>query len=197
MMQSKSFQVNFGVVTIAILFAVFSRLLPHPPNFAPMLAIGIFGGALFMKKIWAWAVPVIAIWLSDLFLNNVIFADYFDSFVWLYDGWYWQYVVYFLVPAVSGFLFKRNISIGKIAGVSIGAALLFFLISNFGVWASTAMYPKTTEGLYTCYIMGLPFLKGTLLSNLCYSTVLFGGYYIFETKTSFIPLVDKYRWRWI
>ncbi len=196
-MQSRSVQLNFIAVVTGIVLAALSRLLPHPPNFAPMMAIGIFGGALFRRRIWALVIPIAAIWLSDLLLNNVVYGAYFEGFVWLYDGWYWQYGVYLLVPIIAGSIFKNNISVAKIAGMGIGTAVLFFLVSNFGVWATTTMYPKTSEGLVICYTMGLPFLKGTLLSNLFYCVVLFGTYYLLENKTHLFVPGAKYNWKWI
>jgi hypothetical protein len=196
-MKLKSIQLNSLMVTVGVLLAVFSRLMPHPANFAPMMAIGIFGGALFFKRIWAILIPIISIWLSDLVINNVVFAQYFDEFTWFYQGWYWQYVVYAIIPIISMFVFKKNISVGKLLGMYIGTALLFFLVSNFGVWASGTMYPKTGEGLLTCYAMGLPYIKGSLLSNLFYSSVLFGAYYLIENKTKLFVSEARHQWKLI
>ncbi|MFT4061773.1 MAG: hypothetical protein QM642_05365 [Edaphocola sp.] len=196
-MQSQSTFSNFMVVLLGILFAVLTRLLPHPANFAPMMAMGIFGGALFRQKLWAFVMPIFTIWLSDLFINNVIYAGYNQGFVWLYEGWYWQYSVYFLVSLASGLMFKNKIGVGRIAAVALGSAVLFYLVSNFGAWAGTDMYPKTSEGLGTCYLMGLPYLKGTLLGNLFYCAVLFGAYYLLENRTAILKQTAKYSWQWI
>jgi hypothetical protein len=196
-MQQKSIRLNFFLVTILILLAVLSRLFPHPANFAPMMAIGIFGGAMFKEKRWAYIVPLLSIWLSDLLLNNVVFGGYFEGFVWFYEGWYWQYAAYLLVPFLSTLLFKNNISAGKVALMGIGSGLLFFLVSNFGVWYSTTMYPKTGEGLLLCYTMGLPYLKGTLLGNLFYSVILFGSFYLLEKRTILFSPSVQHNWRWI
>lgn len=106
-MQTRSSQLNFIAVTVGITLAVLSRLIPHPSNFAPMMAMGIFGGALFMKRIWALIIPILSIWLSDFLLNNVVYGQYFDHFVWLYEGWYWQYGIYFLTPIISMLVFKK------------------------------------------------------------------------------------------
>ncbi|MBK7098788.1 MAG: hypothetical protein IPH58_11055 [Sphingobacteriales bacterium] len=81
--------------------------------------------------------------------------------------------------------------------MNIGTALLFFLVSNFGVWASGTMYPKTGEGLLTCYAMGLPYIKGSLLSNLFYSSVLFGAYYLIENKTKLFVSEARHQWKLI
>ncbi|MFT3904146.1 MAG: hypothetical protein QM727_13305 [Niabella sp.] len=195
-MRSKSLNLNFVLVTLWIVFAVLSRLLPNPANFSPMMAIGIFGGALFARRAWAIIIPLLSIWLSDLLMNNVVYKGFFDHFVWFYDGWYWQYAIYLLVPLASISIFKKNITVGKIALTGIGAAVLFFLVSNFGVWYSSNMYPKTGEGLLQCYIMGLPFFKGTLMGTLFYSLILFGTYYFIEKRTSLIAPV-RHQWRWI
>ncbi|NIG55711.1 DUF6580 family putative transport protein [Chitinophaga sp. Cy-1792] len=196
-MNTKTLTLNFFTVTVSILLAAVSRLLPHPPNFAPMLAIGIFGGALFAKKIWAFIIPIASIWISDLLINNIVYAAYFDHFVWFYDGFYWQYAVYAIVPLLSALLFGKTIKVSRIALMGIGAGILFFLVSNFGVWAGTNMYPHTSNGLLTCYIMGLPFLKGTILSNLFYSGILFGAYYVVERTTILSAPGAGYTWKWI
>ncbi len=196
-MQTRSSQLNFIAVTVGITLAVLSRLIPHPSNFAPMMAMGIFGGALFMKRIWALIIPILSIWLSDFLLNNVVYGQYFDHFVWLYEGWYWQYGIYFLTPIISMLVFKKSISFVKITGLNIGSAILFFLVSNFGVWAGGTLYAKTWEGLIACYTMGLPFFKETILSNLFYSAILFGGYYFLENKTRLFAAGERFQWKWI
>lgn len=195
-MKNNSLQLNFIAVTALILAAIVTRLIPHPANFAPMMAIGIFGGALFYKKYWAIFIPLISIWLSDLLINNVVYGEYYDSFQWFYEGFAWQYGVYLLTSVASIVLFRQKITGLKIGGLSIGSALIFFIVSNFGVWMSGTMYPKTLEGLMTCYTMGLPFFKGTLASNLFYSFVLFGVYYVVDQKSNLIANKDQFEWAW-
>ncbi len=196
-MQQKTLTLNFSAITLLIVLAVASRLVPHPANFAPMLAVGIFGGALFINRIWAYIIPLAAIWFSDLLIMNVVYGAYYDHFVWLYEGWYWQYGFYLMTPLLSSLLFRNSITMGKIAGMSAGSAVLFFIVSNFGTWAGGMLYPMTMDGLITCYIMALPYFKGTLLSNLFYSGVLFGLYYLAEKRLTELSVISKFSGRWI
>lgn len=195
-MRKNTVNLNFWAATIGILLCILSRLIPHPANFAPLMAVGIFGGAIFFEKKWAFLIPLLSIWLSDIFFSNVIYGQYYEEFMWFYPGWYWQYSIYFLTPLFSIILFRNEISLRKLIFLSLGSAVVFFLVSNFGVWFSGSLYPKTLEGLITCYVMGLPFLKGTVLSNVFYPAVLFGGYYLLENKTRLLDDSPKMEWKW-
>lgn len=193
-MQSKSLQVNLLTVSALIAMAILSRLIPHPANFAPLMAIGIFGGALFKNFKWALLIPILSIWLSDIFINNVIYGEYYDEFVWFYEGFYWQYIIYILLPIFTKMIIGTNISVSRVFGISFLSAIVFFVISNFGVWVSGTMYPFTMEGLISCYTLAIPFFKGTILSNIFYTSVLFLAYYIVENKMNLIE--DRYRFNW-
>lgn len=172
---NKTITLRFGLLCVMILFAAFSRIIPHMPNFSPLGAIGLFGAAYFAKKWQAFLIPIAATWLSDLFINNVIYGQYFPKFIWFYQGFYWQYGSYLLIVLTSIFVFKKINPQRVIAG-ALASTVIFFLVSNFGVWAGGTMYPKTLEGLLTCYAAAVPFLKGTILGDLFYSGVLFGSF---------------------
>lgn len=177
----KKINTRFGVLALMVLTAAFSRLLPHPPNFAPIGAMALFGAAYFSKKHLALMLPIVAMWLSDLVINNVIYAQYFDGFTFFYQGFYWTYGA-FLAIGILGFLLLKIVKVQNVLLSSILAALLFFAISNFGVWQSGVMYPKTFSGLMTCYTAGVPFLKNAILGNLVYSSVLFGAFELAQYK---------------
>ncbi len=175
-MEKKKINIRFGVLSLVILLAAFSRLIPHPPNFAPIGAMSLFGATYFSRKYLAFIVPIAAMWLSDLVLNNVIYGQYFDHFVWFYKGFYWTYVAFIFIGLI-GFGLLKKVRPAKLLIASLLASVVFFLVSNFGVWASGTMYPDTFSGLMSCYAAGLPFFKNTLIGNLAYSGALFG---IFE-----------------
>lgn len=197
MMRQTNISLNFAAVTLLIVLAIASRLIPHPANFAPMMSIGIFGGAVFMQKRWAYIIPIAAIWISDLLMNNILYAAYYDHFVWFYSGWYWQYAMYLFIPFLSVLLFKNDITFGKVTGMSVAGAVLFFIVSNFGTWAGGMLYPMTVDGLISCYIMALPYFKGSLMGNLFYSGVLFGLYYLIEQRSPALSVTSKFSKRWI
>ena len=186
-MEKIKIDIRSGTLILIILLAAFSRLVPHPPNFAPIGGMALFGAAYFSKKYIALVIPIIAMWLSDLFLNNVIYSQYFDRFTLFYQGFYWTYLAFLLIGIVGVFLLKKvkpqNILIG-----SLTASVLFFLVSNFGVWASGALYPKDFSGLVACYTAAIPFFKNTLLGDLVYCGVLFGSFEFAQHKFPILKL---------
>ncbi len=180
-MKKVKIQFRFIALAAVVLLAAFSRLLPHPANFAPIGAMALFGAAYFHKKPLALLVPIVSMWLSDLVLNNVVYGQYFDHFVWFYQGCYWTYGAFIFIGVV-GFVLLKKVKVANLLAASLSASVLFFLVSNFGVWASTAMYPHTASGLMACYTAALPFFKNTLLGDLVYSGVLFGAFELAQYK---------------
>ncbi|HEY9123149.1 MAG TPA: hypothetical protein PK252_04400 [Bacteroidales bacterium] len=185
MTEKKNLHLRYGVITLMVLLAAFSRLLPHPPNFAPIGAMALFGAAYFSQRYLSFLIPIISMWLSDLVLNNVVYSQYFDHFVWFYQGCYWTYGAFIMIGLI-GFVALKRIKIRNLILASLLASIIFFLLSNFGVWASTNMYPKSFSGLMTCYAAGLPFFKNTLLGDFVYIGVLFGA---FEFAQSRMPVL--------
>ncbi len=150
---------------LLILLAVLGRFLPHPSNVTPVGAVSLVGGAK-LDKIWRWAVPFIALALSDYLLG--IFKGVTP----------WSIVTPFIYGAFAINIFLGRFIKGdhrylKLGGLSLVASLQFFLISNFGVWAEGVLYPKTAAGIVQCYTMALPFLTNTLFGDLVWSLALF------------------------
>ena len=160
-----------GVIAL-ILFASFTRIIPHMPNFTPIGAMALFGGAYLSNKYYAFIIPILSLWLSDLIINNFI-LNYYDQFTWFYPGFIWQYASFGIIILLGYFLLKK-ITLKKVLMTSIGSSLVFFVITNFGVWATGSMYPLSIVGLISCFVLAIPFYKGTLLGFLFYSSFLFG-----------------------
>ena len=154
---------EFSIASVLILIGVSLRFLPHPPNFSPILAIALFGGVYFRKKI-ALILPLAAMVISDIFIG------YYDIGLMV--------IVYgsFLVCVVLGFWLKKHKKWYTVLGSSLLAALIFFFLTNFAVWAFTPWYMKTFSGLIQCYLMALPFFRNTLFGNLVYVFCFFGIY---------------------
>ena len=184
----KKLNLQTGVLSIIILLAAFTRIMPHPPNFSPMAAIGLFGAAHFAKKWQAFFIPLIGIWVSDLVINNYVYSSSSSNFVWFYSGFYWQYISYILIIFAGLFIFNRGISLTKMFGGMISSSGIFFLVSNFGVWAGGTMYPKNFGGLITCYAAGVPFIHNTIISDVLFTTVLFGTYYLLQVEYSSLKI---------
>lgn len=163
------------IVTGLIIFAALTRLLPHAYNFTPIGAIALFGAAYFTRKKWALIVPLIAIWISDLLLNNITYAEYYDGFTWFTGGFLYLYGSIAMIVILGYYLLKK-VTFGRVLGGALGASVIFFIISNFGVWISGSMYPMSFEGLMACYTAAIPFFHYTIAGNVVYSAVLFGAY---------------------
>jgi len=155
--------IEFSIAILLVLIGVSLRFLPHPPNFTPILAIALFGGFYFTRKI-ALILPIAAMVITDVFIG------YYEIKL--------MAIVYgsFLLCVVLGFWLKKHKKWYTILGSSLLAAIIFFLLTNFAVWAFTPWYAKTFSGLIQCYFMALPFFKNTLLGNLFYVTIFFGVY---------------------
>ena len=164
--------ISYLTIIVLILFASFSRIIPHMPNFTPLGAMALFGGAYLKNKYHALVIPIASLWLSDLVLNNFIFSFYSD-FTWFYPGFLWQYTSFILITII-GYFFLKKVNFKNIFITSISSSLLFFVITNFGVWLSGSIYSLDFQGLITCYVMAIPFYKGTILGFICYSSLLFG-----------------------
>lgn len=168
---------RYVVLVGLILAAAASRLLPHPPNFAPIGALALFGGACFASKRLAFLVPLAAMLLSDLAIglfSGDLSLGLHGLIPVVYGG--------FALSVCIGFWLRRRRNAVTIAGAALASSVTFFVLTNFGVWALGSWYPKTWDGLVACYVAAIPFFHNTLLGDAVYVTVLFGGLAIAEHR---------------
>jgi hypothetical protein len=151
---------------LVILFAAGLRLLPHPPNFAPIAAMALFGG-FYLNKKYALIVPLIALFASDLFLGL------HNTMVFVYGS--------FLLTGIIGILFKKYGKVQYIFVAAVFSSISFFLITNFGVWLMWNFYPKNFSGLVACYLAAIPFFRNTVLGDLFYAALFFGSFELAKT----------------
>ncbi|WP_202844481.1 DUF6580 family putative transport protein [Luteimonas saliphila] len=174
------------VLAAMILLAALSRLLPLPPNFAPIEAVALFGGAYFANRRLAFLVPVLAMLSSDVvlgFARGSTYLQYFTSTAYLPS----LLANYLCIAAtvVLAFGLRGRVSGARVLGYSLAGSVLFFVVSNFAVWLTAFMvpgYPACDAGLLPCYAAALPFFKTTLLSTLVYSALLFGGFALLRSR---------------
>lgn len=186
---NKSVLLAFGLLLIA---ASLYRAFPgRPYGFAPQMAMALFAGAVIKDKKWAILLPLISMLISDAFYQ-LLYVNGISSISGIYEG---QLVNYALIAGLTvfGFLIKK-ISFLRIFSFSLAGSVLFFLVSNFTVWAAGAGFsrPKTFDGLMMCYYDGLAFFRdyglvngfyGNLfLGDLFFCGVLFGSYYLLANK---------------
>jgi hypothetical protein len=163
-----SIYLALGLVTLLAL----SRLIPHPPNFTPILGMAVFSGAIISKRFIAYLVPLAAMLLSDLYLGFHASMP----------------IIYFslAVCVLIGTFIEARVSIlNSFLSISLGV-LVFFLITNFMVWYGSGMYESNISGLMTCYFMGLPFVQNTFFSSLIYGMGAFLIYDIINKRLIFV-----------
>ena len=150
----------------AVAAAAALRLVPHPPNFTPIAAMALFGAAHLGRNPLAFVAPLGALLLSDLVLG-------------FYPGMWVQYVAVALI-VLLGWAVLRRVTPLRVGGAAVASSVLFFAVTNFGVWMISGMYPLTLGGLAACYVAAIPFFQNTLAGDLFFSGLLFGGFALLE-----------------
>ena len=159
---------DLALVAFLIGFDVTARLLPHAPGFMPVAASGLFAARVLRMPALAVIVPLAAMALSGFGLAG--------------DDWRISLVVYaaLAIPALAGMLTRRWQGALPVVGTMVFGSLAFFALSNFAVWTFSGMYPLNVQGLTQCYVLALPFLEKTVLGDLFWTAVLFGGAWLVQ-----------------
>jgi hypothetical protein len=138
-----------------ILILAFSRLIPHPPNFTPIIATALMSGFLLKNKHLSLIVVLISMVISDLIIG------FYSSYFFVY------FSLILIILIFSKFIKKVNFK--NLFVLSISSSLLFFVVTNFGVWMMGDLYDKNLNGLALCYILAIPYFTNTLLSTIFFS----------------------------
>lgn len=170
----------FLLVVIASLY----RIMPRPYGFAPQIAMAIFGGAIIKEKKFAFLLPLLSMFISDV-LYEILFINGLTSISGFYGGQLLNYAL-FAGLTIFGFSIK-NFNLKQIGLASVSAPTVYFLLSNFFVWTSSSPMaglgrPKTFDGLLMVFADGLPFYPWSLISTIVFSALFFGSYYFFFQK---------------
>ena len=152
-----------AAVLLLLTLGIITRFLPHPANFTAIGAIAMFGG-LYLPKRWAIVGPLLAMFVSDIFIG--------------FYSWPIMLSVYlgFIVMGLIGLFARRNKKISTVIGGTLLGSIIFYLLTNFAVWAFGTMYAHNFAGLIQSYTMALPFFKNSLMGDMLYTTVLVGGF---------------------
>lgn len=159
---------NSILVAAVILVAALTRLVPHPANFTPVTAIALASGAYFGRKSWGLFISVASLFISDLIIG-------------VYPGMFLNYLTMILIAYV-GSEYCRSLKIKEVIGSTVLGSILFFVISNFGVWFFSPLYDRTFSGFVTCYVNAIPFFGNTLAGDLTYSAVIFSAVYLVTSR---------------
>jgi Family of unknown function (DUF6580) len=158
--------IELALVAGLIGLDIVARLAPHAPNFTPVAASALFAGMVLRSRALALLVPVLAMALSDLAIGG--------------DDWRIMGVIYaaLLLPAGFGMWARRLKTPLVLAPLVLASSCIFFISTNFAVWAFSGMYAPTVDGLARCYIAALPFFQYTALGDIFWTAVLFGGFWL-------------------
>lgn len=161
---------QLGLISIFIVtFGILSRLIPHAPNIVPIAALMLFGGTYLPKKILF--LPLLSLLISDYFIGF-----YGTDMLYVYGS--------FIITGLIGFWIRSHKKPQFVIGGALTSSVLFFLITNFGVWAPpNNWYPHDLNGLIKSYTMALPFFRNSLIGDLGYTILLFGGYELAQKFT--------------
>jgi hypothetical protein len=171
---------NLGIILL-IAAGAFARFIPHIPNFTPVEGLTIFGAAYLSRNYMAVLFPFIFIYMTDFIINNTIARAYFPEVNGIV--WFSQYMIFnFLAILAIVFASRAILKVANARNVAISSilsSLIFYLVTNFGVWINpTSIFSKDFSGLMQTYIAGLPFLRTSIISTLFFSMILFGSYYL-------------------
>ncbi len=169
----KDLKPSAGLLTI---LAVISRFLPHPPNFTAVGGTALFGGSKLSRPL-NYLLPI----------GIMLVTDYFLGF---HKTMIYVYVSFMIAVFLGEKVLKGNPSVAKIGAISLTGSVIFFLITNFGSWQVGGLYPHTAAGLMESYVMGLPFLKWTVLGDMVYTVGFFKVYQLVENR-KFLTAFDK------
>lgn len=168
---------RWSIVALVVFLVALSRLVPHAFgfthlfNFSPLGGMALFGAAYFSRKYMAFLLPFLALWGSNLLVDNLFYSMYYDGFAWFTN---WEvYFAFALIVVLGSFLLKK-ISPLRLLGAGVSSSVLFFVVTNFFVWSGGTMYAKTLTGLAACYVAAIPFFWNTLAGDLFYVALLFG-----------------------
>ncbi len=157
---------NILFASAIILIAVVTRLIPHLPNFSPVLAIALFSGFFISNKRLAVLIPLTIMLLSDIIIG-------------FHQSMLAVYLCFFLMVLV-GFRLSDKINFTKAILATFAGSIVFFLVTNFYFWLFSGMYTMNYAGLVDCYVRAIPFYRNSILGDLAYMGVLYGSYQLFH-----------------
>lgn len=157
---------------LRVLFNFSSDLSPLT-NFTPLGAMALFGGAYFSQRGKAVGFPLLTLLVSDIVLQQTVFIQYSSGL--LYSGWYWVYGAFALM-AITGRLLIKKVNAGSVLLSAVVCTLIHWIVTDFGVWLGSSLYPQTAAGFGACLVAAIPFELNFIAGTLVYSGIMFGAF---------------------
>ena len=165
---SNALNPRLAAIAGILVMVALARILPHPPNVTPVMALALFGGAAFADRRLALLLPLGAMLVSDLLIGLHL------QMISVYGA--------LMLGVGIGMLLRGRRRPLPVLGATLSASVLFFLITNFGVWLLDGLYPLTWQGLVASYTAAIPFFRNAMLGDLFFVAVLFGGLALAERR---------------
>jgi hypothetical protein len=159
-----------------IIIATLCRIYQPIYNFAPVVAIGLFSGYIFRQKNMAIIITLLASFVGDMLIS------YINKYPLFHNSFVFVYLSYILITLFGNKLNNSKLEWNKVAIFGISSSLVFFVITNFGVWLMDSIYTKNISGLIECFIAAIPFYKNSFISDLIYIPLIFGSYAILTQR---------------
>ena len=167
-------------IVITAIWRILIYSIPHISavnNFSPLGAMALFGGA-YLTRWKGIAFPILTLWLSDVFLNRIVFYGEWDLF---YEDFMWVYGAFALMALIGRWL-QTNKSINRFLGSSLAIVFIHWIVTDIGVWLGSSIYPQTLSGLWACLVAAIPYEMNFLAGTLCYGVILFGSFEVLKRK---------------
>lgn len=163
------------IILLTIIVGISTRFMDAlPANFSAIGAIALFGGAYFSNRVLGMFLPLIVLLASDVLLGLTGKTAFYTAQPFVYGA--------FLLVGLLGFALRKNRNVWKIIGGSLTSSVIFYIVSNFGVWITSGIYAKTIGGLLSCYGAAIPFFKYTIAGDMVFNTVFFGAAFLIAQR---------------
>jgi len=186
-------KINFRTLVLALMIVMVAvlrvlsggKVISPLANFTPIGAMALFGGCYFSNRWKAYLVPLSMLLLSDVIMMQIFYKEHSNGF--LYSGWGWIYASFALMVMIGHFI--KTVSVRNVLLAAFGAALVHWLVSDFGVWLgggtdiTTGLpYTRDAHGLMMCYWLAIPYMTNMLIGNVLYGALLFGGFELLQKR---------------
>lgn len=181
---------HWMILIVMVIASIVFRITDHPFNFTPVVAIALLAGCYINRTLLAWIMPVVILWLSDLYLNNGPYASYYDGFTWFTSDLFFSLIAMFFIVLIGKYLIHK-VRMNRILIASLISPVIFFIISNLGAWyALTPIYSRDFNGLMQCYAAGMPFFRAAFIGDVLFTLVVF---FIWQMVLSIVPLQSDHK----
>jgi hypothetical protein len=183
----------WSFILLVFIAAVYRVIPGRPYGFAPQWAMAVFAGAVIRNRKWALVVPVLSMFISDLFYQ-LLYMGGLTEISGFYSGQWQNYILFALLVFIGFAIRKYNVL--NIAAASLAAPTVYFLLSNFIVWSGWdgtrgLGRPRTWDGLMACYADGVPFYLTSLIATLIFSTILFGSFTLIRMNSERLATANR------